>query len=199
MVGLVIGLAGTLILLTPWTALAECTPPGCSDDDQRIVDALACLVASASYGVGFLHSPAPQHPRHATARHRRRPAGGRHRRAHRHTNRRPPSDQPRTAPLVSLLILGTGLAYVLNYQIINANGPTVASTVTYLLPVVAIVLGLVFLDGPFGWNLVVGTLTVLAGVVLVRQGSAASRPYRWGHEQVEGHVRDRSRQDRPSP
>jgi hypothetical protein len=89
--------------------------------------------------------------------------------------------------------------YVLNYQIINADGPTVASTVTYLLPVVAIVLGLVFLDEPFGWNLAIGTLTVLAGVVLVRQRPATSPPYRWGDEQAEGHVRDRSRQDRPSP
>jgi hypothetical protein len=31
-------------------------------------------------------------------------------------------------------IIGTGFAYVLNYQIITSEGATVASTVTYLLP-----------------------------------------------------------------
>jgi drug/metabolite transporter (DMT)-like permease len=34
-----------------------------------------------------------------------------------------------------------GFAYVLNYQIITHEGATVASTVTYLLPVAAIVPG----------------------------------------------------------
>ena len=41
--------------------------------------------------------------------------------------------------------IGTGFAYVLNYQIITSEGATVASTVTYLLPVVAIVLGVLVL------------------------------------------------------
>ena len=65
-------------------------------------------------------------------------------------------------------VVGTGLAYVLNYQIIFAGGATIASTVTYLLPVVAIVLGvLVFSEGvaalAFG-----GIALVLAGVALTR-------------------------------
>jgi hypothetical protein len=34
-------------------------------------------------------------------------------------------------------IVGTGFPYALNYQIITSKGATVASTVTYLLPVVA--------------------------------------------------------------
>ncbi len=45
------------------------------------------------------------------------------------------------AAIAVLGIVGTGFAYVLNYQIITSDGATVASTVTYLLPVVAIVLG----------------------------------------------------------
>jgi drug/metabolite transporter (DMT)-like permease len=45
------------------------------------------------------------------------------------------------AAIAILGIVGTGFAYVLNYQIITSEGATVASTVTYLLPVVAIVLG----------------------------------------------------------
>jgi len=42
-------------------------------------------------------------------------------------------------------IIVTGFAYVLNYQIITSEGATVASTVTYLLLVVAIVLGVLVL------------------------------------------------------
>ena len=40
------------------------------------------------------------------------------------------------AAIAVLGIIGTGFAYVLNYQIITSEGVTVASTVTYLLPVV---------------------------------------------------------------
>ena len=34
--------------------------------------------------------------------------------------------------------LGTGLAYLLNYRLIQDEGATTASTVTYLLPIVAV-------------------------------------------------------------
>jgi drug/metabolite transporter (DMT)-like permease len=59
------------------------------------------------------------------------------------------------AAVAVLGIVGTGFAYVLNYQIITSEGATIASTVTYLLPVVAIVLG--------------GIALVLAGVGLTRR------------------------------
>jgi hypothetical protein len=39
--------------------------------------------------------------------------------------------------------LGTGADYVLNYRLITDEGPTASSTVTYLLPVAAVVLGIV--------------------------------------------------------
>jgi drug/metabolite transporter (DMT)-like permease len=47
--------------------------------------------------------------------------------------------------LAVLGIIGTGIAYVLNYQIITSEGATIASTVTYVLPVIAIVLGVLVL------------------------------------------------------
>ena len=61
-------------------------------------------------------------------------------------------------------IIGTGFAYVLNYQIITSEGATVASTVTYLLPVVAIVLGVLVLGESI-------TVIMLAGIALVLVGS----------------------------
>ena len=65
-------------------------------------------------------------------------------------------------------IIGTGIAYVLNYQIITSEGATVASTVTYLVPVVAIVLGVLVLGESI-------TAITLAGIALVLAGVALSR------------------------
>jgi drug/metabolite transporter (DMT)-like permease len=72
------------------------------------------------------------------------------------------------AAIAVLGLIGIGFAYVLNYQIITSEGATVASTVTCLLPVVAIVLGVLVL----GENI---TVTVLAGIVLVLAGLALTR------------------------
>jgi len=69
------------------------------------------------------------------------------------------------AAIVVLGIIGTRFAYVLNYQIITSEGATVASTVTYLLPVVAIALGVLVLGESV-------TMTVLAGIALVLAGVA---------------------------
>ena len=60
------------------------------------------------------------------------------------------------AAIAVLGVIGTGFAYVLNYQIITSEGATVASTVTYLLPMVAIVLGVLVLGEGI-------TVTTLAG------------------------------------
>jgi len=72
------------------------------------------------------------------------------------------------AAIAVLGIIGTGFAYVLNYQIITSEGATVASTVTYLLPVVAILLGVLVLGETI-------TVTALAGIALVLAGVALTR------------------------
>jgi drug/metabolite transporter (DMT)-like permease len=60
------------------------------------------------------------------------------------------------------------LAYVLNLGVIRAAGPTVASTVTYVIPVWSMAIGAVLLAEPVGWNTVVGGLVVVAGLVVTR-------------------------------
>jgi drug/metabolite transporter (DMT)-like permease len=71
--------------------------------------------------------------------------------------------------LIVLGVIGTGLAYVLNYRIIEDEGATAASTVTYLLPVVAILLGWLALNESVGPTTLVGVALVLAGVALTRR------------------------------
>jgi drug/metabolite transporter (DMT)-like permease len=73
------------------------------------------------------------------------------------------------AAIAVLGIIGTGFAYVLNYQIITSEGATVASTVTYLLPVVAIVLGVLVLGESITMITLAGIALVLAGVALTRR------------------------------
>lgn len=67
---------------------------------------------------------------------------------------------------LALGVFGTGMAYLLNYRLIQDEGATSASTVTYLLPIVAVVLGILVLGEPVSWNLWVGAPVVLLGVSL---------------------------------
>ena len=66
--------------------------------------------------------------------------------------------------MVALGVLSTGIAYVLNYRLIQDEGPTAASMTNYLTPVVAVVLGVAVVDERLSWNLAVGTAVVLVGV-----------------------------------
>ena len=75
-------------------------------------------------------------------------------------------------------VLGTGVAYALNYQLIADEGAVAASTVTYLIPVVAVVLGALILNEPLTWNLLVGAVIVLVGVAVAegRFGKVRDQP-----------------------
>jgi drug/metabolite transporter (DMT)-like permease len=93
-----------------------------------------------------------------------------------------------TSVVVSVIVLGvlgTGVAYVLNYQLIADEGATTASTVTYLLPIVAVVLGAVILAEPVGWNLLVGATVVLLGVALSEGRLGRKRRPRVGDQDAE--------------
>jgi drug/metabolite transporter (DMT)-like permease len=68
--------------------------------------------------------------------------------------------------VVALGALGTGLAYLLYYRLIADAGATTASMVTYLIPIVAVVLGVIVLGEPVGWNLFVGAAVVILGVAV---------------------------------
>lgn len=73
----------------------------------------------------------------------------------------------RMAAVVLLGVFGTGFAYVLNYRAIAALGPTRASLVTYLVPLVAVTVGVAFLDEPFEPRLLVGGSLTVVGITLV--------------------------------
>jgi drug/metabolite transporter (DMT)-like permease len=74
--------------------------------------------------------------------------------------------------VVALGVVSTGIAYVLNYRLIQDEGPTAASMTNYLTPVVAVLLGVMFVDERLSWNLAVGTAVVLLGVWIAERNSA---------------------------
>ncbi len=82
-------------------------------------------------------------------------------------------------------VIGTGVAYVLNYRLIGDEGATAASTVTYLIPIVAVLLGLAVLGEPVGWNLGAGALIVLIGVALSEGRLSRRRHTRLSEQQAE--------------
>ena len=64
-------------------------------------------------------------------------------------------------------LLGSCVAYLLFFWLINAWGPTRTSMVTYVFPVVGLVLGLVFLHESADWRLLAGSALIVAGILVV--------------------------------
>ena len=77
-------------------------------------------------------------------------------------------DVPIVVSLVLLGCLGTGIAYVWNQNTVRAWGPTRASTVTYITPVVGVILGVLILGETVTWNEPVGALVVFLGILLAQ-------------------------------
>jgi drug/metabolite transporter (DMT)-like permease len=169
--GLMIGFAGAVLIFSPWQTAAGLASVG----------AVECLAAAASYAVSFVYmdrflarrgigpvvlsacqlgaasvllaialgitgAPAPEF------------------------------DASVVASILILGLIGTGVAYVLNYQIITSVGATVASTVTYLLPVVAIVLGFLVLGEHITLPDLAGIALILAGVALAQSRPTQASP-----------------------
>jgi drug/metabolite transporter (DMT)-like permease len=172
--GLVFGFAGAVLIFTPWRSASGLVSAG----------GLECLAASASYAVSYIYMDrylarrgigpvvlsACQLAVAAVMLALALPVSG---------VQTPRITAGDLAAVAVLGILGTGLAYVLNYQIITSEGATVASTVTYLVPVVAIVLGVLVLSETITAFVLSGIALVLTGVALTRltrKTAASERP-----------------------
>lgn len=184
--GLLLGFAGVLIVLGVWAGVAG-----------DLGGELACLAATASYGAAFVYLrrfvAGQGVPALSLATVQVglgaavllaatpwivRPA--------------PQLDGRVVLSMVALGGLGTGLAYVWNTAIVSRWGATNASTVTYLTPLVGVLLGVMVLGEQATWNQPVGALIVIAGV-LVAQG----RCVRWRRRPP--HQRQPSRPQPPRP
>lgn len=163
--GLVVGFAGVMVILQPWQHLGVAGP---------WQGQLACLVAAFSYGISYIYisrfitglglsAPVLAASQLTTATvilGVTAPLTATH-----------PIDLTWAVvgSMLGLGALGTGVAYILLYRLINDEGPTAASTVTYLIPIVAVVLGVLVLGEPLTWSLAVGTVIILTGVALTNR------------------------------
>ena len=69
--------------------------------------------------------------------------------------------------LLWLGILGSGLAVIMLWYLIHEVGPTRASLVTYLFPIGGVILGVIFLNEHLSWQLIAGTLLIVASLAVV--------------------------------
>lgn len=166
--GLVLGFAGVLLIFAPWQQAGLAS-----------WGALACLAAAASYAVSYAYIGAKVSGRGLTPMQISStqlvaaagmtalvvPVAG---------------AQPvhlSWQPLVAVAILGvfgTGVAFLLNYRVIEDEGATNATMVGYLLPVVSVLLGALFLGEALNLRVVAGMVVVLVGVALTRKQPATA-------------------------
>ncbi|MDP9492265.1 MAG: DMT family transporter [Actinomycetota bacterium] len=89
-----------------------------------------------------------------------------------------PSEAPGWKAIMAILVMGvvaTALGLLLYIHLVENYGSSRASLVVYLLPVIALFYGAVFLDEPLRATAIVGLALILGGVAL---GSGLVRPLR---------------------
>lgn len=71
--------------------------------------------------------------------------------------------------MLALGIFGSGFAYIWNFKVLELAGSAIASSVTYLTPVVAVIVGLIFLQENISWYEPVGAIVVLLGAAIAQE------------------------------
>jgi drug/metabolite transporter (DMT)-like permease len=169
--GLGVGFAGVALVLGPWRNLGS----------NQLVGDLACAGAAACYGLGF-----PYTRRYLAGR----PESGVALAAGQLVcatlilgllapfARAPTTDigLDGLGSLLALGVLGSGIAYVLNYRIVRAAGSTTASMVTYLVPVFSTILGVLVLRESLHWNEPVGAAVLIGGIAISQGRLRLPRP-----------------------
>jgi drug/metabolite transporter (DMT)-like permease len=160
--GMVLGFAGVVLIVGPWR------------DDAgggTLAGQLACVAAAACYGVTFVYTRrfvvSRGEPLLALAA-GQLSAASLMLLVLAPFVARDPVDLTASvvASVLTLGVVGTGLAYLLYYALVHDEGATTASMVTYLIPIVAVVLGVVVRDEAVTWNTLAGAAVVIAGVAL---------------------------------
>jgi len=170
--GLAIGFAGAALIVRPWDDAAGSLP-----------GQLACLGAAACYGFAFVYTRRVISGRIApiTAAAGQVTIGA----ALALTiaiggvvagDPLPHGGLRVWAAITALGILGTGIAYLLSFRLIELAGATTSSMVTYVIPVVAVALGVIVLDEPVTWHLFVGAAIVIAGIAVAEGRKSRAKP-----------------------
>ncbi|CAM3304776.1 DMT family transporter [Kibdelosporangium persicum] len=174
--GLLIGFAGVVLVVSPWGSA-----PGSLGGQLAVLGAAACYAAQAVYVCKVLSGldivplalAAAQVLAAAALQAAVTPV---------FEWREPTFTWP---VLVSILLLGavaTGAGYVLYFRLIRDFGATTASAVNYLVPVAAVVIGVITLSESITWSMAAGAVIVLLGLAVAenRLGAVPSEARRAG-------------------
>jgi len=167
--GLLIGAFGVMVVLGVWKGVGE----------NQLLGVVALLVAVACYGYSFPYTtrkilPLGLKPEAAAAMQLSMAAitllplyliNGISKDYY------PPGS---VLAMLALGILGSGFAYIWNFSIIVAAGGAIASSVTYVTPVVAVFVGWLFLAESITWHEPVGAVFVILGAA-ISQGRFKSK------------------------
>ena len=178
-VGVLIGFVGVLVILQPWQ----------SQGRPDLLGFGITLVAGASYGVGWTYTrrflgkadfggltlPAAQMLISAAQMLVALPIWWLSQRTHLslaapwslHANTSGGSVLGPLLAVLALGVVGTGIAMSFQYDVVRAAGPTVGTSVTYLIPVVSVALGVLLLGERLQWPQFVGAAVVLSAAVLI--------------------------------
>ena len=161
--GLAVGFAGVLVVLAPWEGLGG----------GSLLGALACIGAATCYGLGF-----PYLRRHVSGRPETGVAISALQVSLAGLLLLPftalgslPDEVPGVKvwlSIVALGALGTGVAYIFNFNVVRAAGAQTASMVTYVVPVFAVLFGVTLLNEPLSWHEPVGGALIILGVALAQ-------------------------------
>ena len=72
--------------------------------------------------------------------------------------------------VIAIGALGSGVAYLLYYKVLDVVGSAIASSVTYITPIIAVILGVLLLNEELHWYEPVGGLIIILGAA-ISQGS----------------------------
>ena len=78
--------------------------------------------------------------------------------------------------MLAVGLLGTGVAMVLMGSLVGSVGPIRATFITYLIPIVALFLGVVFRDEVISPIAIVGVVLVIAGAILASRSEVQLKP-----------------------
>ncbi len=167
--GILLGGAGVVIVLGPWSLFAVARENANSGWAQA-----ACLAGAVSYGLAFAYMR-----RFGTSHRYSAPSIAAAQVTLSSAMLVIPSPLIMATPMAwtpsivaAMLVLGiitSGIAYIWISCIVSAWGATSTSTVTYLVPLVGVVLGVLVLGESFTWNQPVGAVIAIVGI-LISQG-----------------------------
>jgi drug/metabolite transporter (DMT)-like permease len=69
--------------------------------------------------------------------------------------------------LAWLGLLGSCVATILYYSLLHSIGPTRTMLVTFVFPLVGVLLGVLVLGEPFTWRLALGAMMIISGIIVV--------------------------------